>query len=94
MRPHTYGSLARAFHWTIAGLLLLQIPLAFYMVDQPLGPDKLGNYATHKSIGLLIFAVTALRLAWRLTHPAPPLSGGIPGGSGSSPESPSFFFTH
>ena len=76
---HTYGSLARAFHWTIAGLLLIQIPLAFFMVDQPLGPDKLGNYATHKSIGLLIFVVTAMRLAWRLTHPAPPLSAGIPG---------------
>ena len=68
-----YGVVARSFHWAIAVLLLLQIPLAFYMVDQPLGPDKLGNYATHKSIGLLIFSVTALRLAWRLTHRAPAL---------------------
>jgi len=74
---HAYGGLARTFHWTIAGLLLVQIPLAFYMVDQPLGPDKLGNYAIHKSIGLLIFAVTALRLAWRVTHPAPPLPAGV-----------------
>ena len=70
---HTYGLLARTFHWTIAGLLLLQIPLAFYMVDLPLGPDKLSNYATHKSLGLVLFTVTALRLAWRLTHPAPAL---------------------
>jgi cytochrome b561 len=77
--PHAYGSVARSFHWLIAILLVLQIPLAFYMVDQPLGPDKLGNYATHKSIGLLIFSVTALRLAWRLTHPAPPLPAGTPG---------------
>jgi cytochrome b561 len=77
--PHAYGSVARSFHWLIAVLLVLQIPLAFYMVDQPLGPDKLGNYATHKSIGLLIFSVTALRLAWRLTHPAPPLPAGMPG---------------
>ncbi len=67
------------FHWVVAALLLLQVPLAFYMVDQPLGPDKLGNYATHKSIGLLIFAVTALRLAWRLTHPSPPLPASVPG---------------
>ena len=77
--PHAYGSVARSFHWLIAILLVLQIPLAFYMVDQPLGPDKLGNYATHKSIGLLIFSVTALRLAWRLTHAAPPLPPGTPG---------------
>lgn len=75
---HAYGSVARSFHWLIAVLLVLQIPLAFYMVDQPLGPDKLGSYATHKSIGLLIFSVTALRLAWRLTHPAPPLPAGTP----------------
>ncbi len=74
---HAYGPLARTFHWTIAGLLLLQIPLAFYMVDQPVGPDKFGNYATHKSVGLLLFTATALRLAWRLTHPAPPLSAAI-----------------
>lgn len=77
--PHAYGSVARAFHWLIAVLLLVQIPLAFYMVDQPLGPARLGNYATHKSIGLLIFSATALRLAWRLTHPAPPLAAGMPG---------------
>jgi cytochrome b561 len=77
--PLAYGRVARAFHWLIAALLLVQIPLAFYMTDQPLGPDKLGNYATHKSIGLLIFSATALRLAWRLTHPAPPLPAGTPG---------------
>lgn len=76
--PHAYGGIARIFHWLIAFLLVLQIPLAFYMVDQPLGPDKLGNYATHKSIGLLIFSVTALRLAWRLTHAAPTLPAGMP----------------
>jgi cytochrome b561 len=75
----TYGTLARSFHWATAGLLLLQIPLAWYMVDQPLGPDKLGNYALHKSIGLTLFTLTALRLAWRLTHPAPPLPAGTAG---------------
>lgn len=77
--PHTYDSVARSFHWLVAVLLVLQIPLAFYMVGQPPGPDKLGNYATHKSIGLLIFTVSALRLAWRLTHPAPPLPACTPG---------------
>jgi cytochrome b561 len=65
--PHAYGSIARSFHWLVALLLVLQIPLAFYMVDQPLDPDKLGNYAAHKSIGLLIFPVTALRLAMQGT---------------------------
>ena len=43
---NTYGSVARTFHWTIAGLLLVQIPLAFYMVDQPLGADARHFYDT------------------------------------------------
>jgi cytochrome b561 len=76
---HVYGAPARWFHWLAAVLVLCQIPLGFYMHDQPLGPDKLANYATHKSLGLLIFAVTALRLAWRLVHPAPPLPASTPG---------------
>lgn len=74
-----YGTVARAFHWAVAALLLFQIPLAWIMTDQPLGPDKLGNYALHKSIGITLFGLTALRLAWRLTHPAPPLPAGTPG---------------
>jgi len=75
----TYGNVARAFHWLAAALVLFQIPLGFVMHDQPLGPDKLANYATHKSLGLLVFGLMALRLAWRLVHPAPPLPPGTPG---------------
>lgn len=74
-----WGPMARSFHWLVALLLLAQIPLAWYMVDQPLGPAKLGNYALHKSLGMLVFAITAVRLAWRLVHPAPPLPPGTPG---------------
>jgi cytochrome b561 len=77
--PGRYDTVARIFHWAVAGLLLFQIPLAWIMTDQPLGPDKLGNYALHKSIGITLFGLTALRLAWRLTHPAPPLPAGTPG---------------
>jgi cytochrome b561 len=76
--PGRYDTVARIFHWTVAGLLLFQIPLAWIMTDQPLGPDKLENYALHKSIGITLFGLTALRLAWRLTHPAPPLPAGTP----------------
>ncbi len=30
-------------------------------------------YQTHKSWGFVIFALALVRIAWRLTHPAPPL---------------------
>ena len=77
--PDRYGTVARLFHWGIAALLLFQIPLAYYMIDLPVSPDKLAKYSLHKSIGMSIFALSALRLAWRWIHPPPPLPPGIPG---------------
>ena len=68
-----YNQTARLFHWLIAGLILYQVPLAYYMIGLPLSPDKLGSYALHKSIGLSIYTLSACRLAWRVLRPAPPL---------------------
>ena len=62
---------ARVLHWTVAGLVLLQIPLAYVMIAQPVSPGKLGNYALHKSVGVTIFTLTALRLAWRAVSSRP-----------------------
>jgi cytochrome b561 len=72
-----YTAPARLFHWVIAGLILYQIPLAYYMIGLPLSPDKLGSYALHKSIGISIFAVSAARLAWRWLRPPPPLPANL-----------------
>ena len=74
-----YSSVARLFHWSIAGLILFQVPLAYYMIDLPLSPDKLESYALHKSIGLTIFALSTLRLAWRWLKPPPALPATLTG---------------
>ncbi len=74
----TYGKLAQFFHWSIAALLVVQIPLAYYMINQPLSPDKLANYALHKSLGMGIFSLSTLRLVWRSLNPPPPLPAGLP----------------
>jgi cytochrome b561 len=68
-----YGAVAQTFHWLIAVLVFVMFGLGWYMGDLPLGPRKLELYQLHKSIGATIFALTALRLVWRLTHPPPPL---------------------
>ena len=73
MPARRYSNTARLFHWAIAGLILFQVPLAYYMTDLPLGPDMLKSYALHKSIGITIFALSALRLAWRWISPPPAL---------------------
>jgi len=72
-----YSKLAKLFHWTVAGLILFQIPLAYYMIDLPLSPDKLESYALHKSIGITIFTLSAARLAWRWIHPPPSLPASL-----------------
>jgi len=63
----------RFFHWSIAALLLVQIPLAWYMIDLPFSPDKLSNYALHKSFGMVLFSLAVLRLIWAVVGKRPPL---------------------
>lgn len=75
--PRRHRAATRGFHWLIAALILVQIPLAYYMIGLPLSPDKFGKYALHKSLGMLIFGVTVLRLAWRWARPPPALTGAI-----------------
>jgi len=77
-RPCQYGPVSRFFHWLVAGLLAFQVPLAYVMIEQPLSPAKLGNYALHKSVGLTIFTLMALRLAWKLLMPGPVLPPELP----------------
>jgi cytochrome b561 len=69
----TWGALTRLFHWGMLLLFIGIVPLGFYMTDLPLGPGKLKVYALHKSIGLTLLGLAALRLAWRLgeRRPAP-----------------------
>jgi cytochrome b561 len=68
-----YSLVSIVLHWTIAGLILTQIPLGWRMSDLPFGPAKFELFQLHKSVGITILALSLVRLAWRLTHPAPPL---------------------
>lgn len=68
-----YGTIAQILHWLVAALIFVMFGLGWYMADLPLGPRKAELYQLHRSIGLTIFALAILRLAWRLGHPAPPL---------------------
>jgi len=72
-KPARYGSVAQALHWVIVGLLIVQFTLAKVADHLPLGPDKVGTLARHKSVGITILMLAILRLAWRLFDPPPPL---------------------
>ena len=46
----TFSFKSKFLHWSIAIMLFTQIPLAWYMTDLPLGPDKFVKYGWHKQI--------------------------------------------
>lgn len=68
-----YTSTAISLHWLIALLIFAAFPLGIYMHELPLSPDKLRLYSYHKWIGVTVFVLAIVRLAWRATHRPPPL---------------------
>src|SRR5688572_22036249 len=68
-----YTAPAIAFHWTIFFLIAGGWSLGAYVSELPFSPQKLRYISWHKWIGVTIFLIAALRLAWRLGHPVPAL---------------------
>lgn len=60
-------------HWLIALLIALNYVAAWVSEDMPKeqAAQIMGN---HKAFGITILVLTVVRIIWRLTHPAPPLS--------------------
>src|SRR5215207_384645 len=73
-----YGRVAILLHWTAALLILAGAGLGLTMTDLPLSPAKLRYYAWHKWIGITVFLVAALRLAWRVVVPPPSFPDAMP----------------
>jgi cytochrome b561 len=66
-----WGAISQAFHWIIVALIIVMAYLGLTMVDLPNAPYKIRLYTLHKSIGLTILVLVALRLLWRLYAGAP-----------------------
>jgi cytochrome b561 len=73
-----YGPVAVTFHWVVALLILANLLLGLYAVGLPLSPQKLRYFSFHKWIGVTVFMLAAVRLLWRLRHPAPALPEAMP----------------
>ena len=70
-----YGTVAMAFHWTIAALIFVNVGLGLYFVNVLAHDDPLRDEIAwlHVSIGISVLVLSAARLMWRLMNPAPPL---------------------
>jgi cytochrome b561 len=73
-----YDAVARTFHWSIVVLVLVTMPIGIAMNDLVAeGPLQDTLYVVHESIGVTIFCLMLLRLAWRLGRGAPPPSADL-----------------
>ena len=89
-----YTAAARHYHWWVAALIAVQIPIGFYMVyrgNEMVGVNDKGEpvkgvwdavtgalYSFHKALGILILLLVLLRLGYRLTQGAPRSDPSVP----------------
>lgn len=81
VRPQTYTAFAIALHWLTALAILALLAAGLWMTDAIRQPATKAFafkvYQWHKSLGLIVLVLTALRLTWRLVNPPPPLPPGM-----------------
>ncbi len=81
-RAQHYTATAIVLHWAIALAIICNILLGWWMHRAIDAPDTqaraIAAFQMHKSIGLTILALSAVRLGWRLLNPPPPLSDAMP----------------
>jgi cytochrome b561 len=67
-----YGHIAQLLHWVVVALIITQFVLASMVEDLPrLSAERLETTALHKSVGLTVLLLAAVRLVWRALSPPP-----------------------
>jgi len=73
--PQSYSGAQKALHWIIALMILIMIPIGFYMVDrgEKTNFDALTNtlYTNHKTFGFVVLMLVALRIVIRRRRGVP-----------------------
>ncbi|GEM73484.1 cytochrome b [Sphingomonas aquatilis] len=75
-RDARYSTVAIAFHWTIAVLIIANLIIGIGHDGIPALRALMG---AHKAIGITVLALTLARVAWRIAHRPPPLPAHMPG---------------
>jgi cytochrome b561 len=75
----SYTGTAKWLHWLVAVLIVANLALGLTMVGMPgITPTKLRYFNWHKWVGVTVFALVAVRLAWRASHRPPALPESMP----------------
>jgi len=75
--PARYHGFAILLHWLLAVALVALFALGLYMHELPFSPQRLKLYSWHKWAGIVVLALSLLRLLWRLGHRPPALPAAI-----------------
>ena len=67
-----YSRGAIVLHWAIALLIVLNVIAAWVSEDMS-KEDRAIIIGNHKAIGIIVIVLTLVRIAWKLSHKAPPL---------------------
>ena len=71
-RPvQVYNPGLRALHWLMAALIFVALPLGIWASQLPSGRQRSEILFFHKSIGMTVLGLVALRIVWRLILGAP-----------------------
>jgi cytochrome b561/polyisoprenoid-binding protein YceI len=77
-----YTAVAIILHWAIAAAILSNLFIGWWMQyaigEVAIQARAIAAFQLHKSIGLTVLLLSALRLLWRLTHRPPSLPTGMP----------------
>jgi len=68
-----WGTPAKLLHWTMAAMIVVQVVLGWMAISWKLSPTKISLFVWHKSLGMLLLTLIAVRLTWRLLNPTPAL---------------------
>ncbi|MES2056602.1 MAG: cytochrome b/b6 domain-containing protein [Pseudomonadota bacterium] len=71
--PTRYSTVAITLHWLIAALLIFEVGLGLRM-EAAHGADKFAVFQLHKSIGITILLLVAIRLLWRFFRTPPKIT--------------------
>jgi cytochrome b561 len=80
-----YTAVAIALHWIIAVMLVSMVFYGWWMeglseaaaTGEVSFTEVQAAYNWHKTAGIIILLLSLARLAWRFTHPVPPLPSGM-----------------
>lgn len=80
-RDRGYNTAAKTLHWLIAGAIVVQVFLGWWMNEWVPDHSKIQDQiqTVHISLGVTILLLVLIRIAVRLIWPPPPLPVGTPG---------------